>query len=274
MCAHRYWQVVERRKGPKISFEVIARSLNDGKLVMAVGARPAMPGHMLDDGRDAACKKSFGDRSAHRGDALWPRGESPAADGGVRFRIGDIEYRRTIDRDSYFGQIESHEASDKTRRRGGSGRLKPRLDRSRRGVRAPMWRRHALNPAALLIDQDRRIGAPDTFPERARQRAQLIAIGDIAPEKDQAPRVFTTKERAFLGIEHEIRAAADEGLRHLGPAPQRANSGSPGSLGDKALPTLAFQESAERRGIGFGETNEAQAIDRLAIHNRFVHADG
>ena len=79
-----------------------------------------------------------------------------------------------------------------------------------------MWRRHALNPAALLIDQNRRIGAPDTFPERARQGAHLIAIGDIALEKDQTPRIFAAKERAFLGVENEARAAADEGLRHLG----------------------------------------------------------
>jgi hypothetical protein len=79
-----------------------------------------------------------------------------------------------------------------------------------------MWRRHALNPAALLIDQNGRISAPDTFPERARQGAHLTAIGDIAPKKDQTPRFFTTKERAFLGVERKARAAADEGLRHLG----------------------------------------------------------
>ena len=64
-----------------------------------------------------------------------------------------------------------------------------------------MRRRHALNPAALLIDQDRRVGAPDAFPERARQGAQLIAVGDIALEEDQTPRVFTAKEGAFLSIE-------------------------------------------------------------------------
>ena len=79
-----------------------------------------------------------------------------------------------------------------------------------------MWRRHPLNPAALLIDQNGRISAPDTFPERARQGAHLISIDDIALEKDQTPRVITTKERAFLRNENEARAAADEGLRHLG----------------------------------------------------------
>jgi hypothetical protein len=171
---------------------------------------------MLDNRRDAAREKPLGDRSTHRGDALWLRREGPAADGGVRFGLGDIEHRRTIDGDPNFGQIESDKAGDKTRCRLGSGGLQPGLDRSRRGVCAPMWRRHALNPAALLIDQNRRIRAPDTFPEQARQGAHLIAIGDIALEKDQTPRIFAAKERAFLGVENEARAAADERLGHLG----------------------------------------------------------
>ena len=78
-----------------------------------------------------------------------------------------------------------------------------------------MRRRHALNPAALLIDQHRRVGTADAFPERMRQRAHLIAVGDVALEEDQAPRVFQTQEGAFLDIEREAAAAADEGLGHL-----------------------------------------------------------
>ena len=215
MRAHGHRQVLERREGRKIAFEVVARDIDDGKLVMAIGPRAAMPWHVLHNRRDAARKESFGDRPTHRGDALRPRGESPAANGGVRSGLGDIEHGRTVHRDPDFGEIESNMASHKPRRRLGAGGLKPRLDRSRRGVCAPMWRRHALDPAALLIDQNRSIGATDTFPERARQGAQLIAIGDIALKKDQTPRVFPANERSFLGIEHEVRAAADECLGHL-----------------------------------------------------------
>ena len=78
-----------------------------------------------------------------------------------------------------------------------------------------MRRRHALHPAALLIDQHRRVGAADAFPERPRQLTHLIAVGDVALEEDQAPRVFQTQEGAFLDIEREAGAAADEGLGHL-----------------------------------------------------------
>src|SRR5580704_11743126 len=78
-----------------------------------------------------------------------------------------------------------------------------------------MWRRHALDPATLLIDQHGRVGAADAFPERLRQRAHLVAVGDVALEEDQAPRVFPTQEGPFLVIQREARAAADEGLGHL-----------------------------------------------------------
>src|SRR5271170_476573 len=110
--AHRHRQVIQRRKGRKIAFEGITRGVDNGQLVMAVGARPAMPRHVLDNGRDAAREKPLGDRSTHRGDALWLRREGPAADGGVGFRPGDIEYRRTIDGDPNFGQIESDKPGD------------------------------------------------------------------------------------------------------------------------------------------------------------------
>ena len=72
MRAHRHRQVVERREGRKIAFELIALGVDDGQLEMAVGARPAMAGHVLDDGRDAAGEQAFGDRPAHRRDALRP----------------------------------------------------------------------------------------------------------------------------------------------------------------------------------------------------------
>src|SRR5580692_9291143 len=75
--------------------------------------------------------------------------------------------------------------------------------------------RHALNPATLLIDQHRRVGAADAVPERLRQRAHLVAVGDVALEEDQAPRVFPTQEGPFFVTEREAPAAADEGLWHL-----------------------------------------------------------
>ncbi len=81
-----------------------------------------------------------------------------------------------------------------------------------------MGRRHALYAAPFLIDQDRRVGAADAFVKRADQRAQLIAIVDIALEEDEAPRIVFAKEFALIRAERKASAAADEGLGH-GPLP-------------------------------------------------------
>ena len=133
----------------------------------------------------------------------------------VRSLIRDIEHRRAVDGDPDFVEIVSDEAGDQTRGPFGSGRLKPRLDRCGGRVCAPVRRPHSLHPAALLIDQHRRVSAADAFPERPRQLTHLVAVSDVALEEDEAPRVFPPKEGAFLSIEREAGAAADEGLRHL-----------------------------------------------------------
>ena len=78
-----------------------------------------------------------------------------------------------------------------------------------------MRRRHALDAATLLIDQHGRVGAANALPERMRQRTHLIAVGNVALEEDQAPRVFPTQKGPFVVIEREASAAADEGLGHL-----------------------------------------------------------
>ncbi len=78
-----------------------------------------------------------------------------------------------------------------------------------------MRRRHALDPAALLIDQHGRVGPADAVPERMRQRPHLLAVGDVALEEDQAPGVFPTEKGPLLVIKRKARAAADEGLGHL-----------------------------------------------------------
>src|SRR3984957_5837662 len=132
--------------------------------------------------------------------------------------IGDIEHRRAVDGDSDFDEIMSDEAGDETRRRLGLGWRQARFYRGRSRGRTPMRRRHSLDPAALLIDQHRRVSAANAFPERPRQRTHLIPVSDVALEEDQAPRVFPTQEGAFLVTEGETGAAADEGLGHLGSA--------------------------------------------------------
>ena len=65
---------------------------------MAVHVRTAMTGHVFDHRGDATHKQSFGDRPAHRRDALRLAGERPRPDRRVRSGLGDIEHRRAIDK--------------------------------------------------------------------------------------------------------------------------------------------------------------------------------
>ena len=67
-------------------------------------------------------------------------------------------------------------------------------------------RGHALNAAAFLIDQNRRVRAPDAIAERIDQVAQLIAIFDVALEDDEAPWIAFAKNAALPGSTRQLRS--------------------------------------------------------------------
>ena len=135
-----------------------------------------------------------------------------------------------------------------------------------------MRRRHSLNPAALLIDQHGRFSAANAFPERPRQRTHLILVGDVALE-DVQPQGLPNAGSAFLVIEREADAAADEAFGNCGSALRREEARASRSLSDEALASLAFQASAERGGVRLGEADHPQAVDGLAVHLRFMYAN-
>jgi hypothetical protein len=58
-------------------------------------------------------------------------------------------------------------------------------------------RAEALHPAALLIDQDRRIAAEFTY-RFANKINNLILILDVSLEQDQPPRAGVAEEGALL----------------------------------------------------------------------------
>src|SRR5271168_1720524 len=77
-----------------------------------------------------------------------------------------------------------------------------------------MRRTHPLHPSALLIDEHGGVVAAERIAEGVRQRAQLLAIRDVALEQYQAPRARLAQERALVVAERRSRAAADESARH------------------------------------------------------------
>ena len=63
-----------------------------------------------------------------------------------------------------------------------------------------MRRAHALDPAALLIDQDGRIGPPDRVAQGGAERPHLLRVVDVAPEQDEAPGRASRKKATSSGV--------------------------------------------------------------------------
>ena len=63
-----------------------------------------------------------------------------------------------------------------------------------------MRRAEALHPAALLVDQNRRVGAAHGRTKISDQRATCVGRLDIALEEDEAPRLRLAQERTLLGV--------------------------------------------------------------------------
>ena len=127
--------------------------------------------------------------------------------------VGDVEHRRAIDADADLAQIVGDEAR---REPGGALRLDRGLEARGSGIGRPMRRAHALHAPAFLVDQHRRVGAPDAVAKRFGQRAQLPAIDDVALEQDQAPGARVADERALLGASAGPAQPQTNGERHFG----------------------------------------------------------
>jgi hypothetical protein len=77
-----------------------------------------------------------------------------------------------------------------------------------------MGRPQALDPAAFLVDQHRRIGAADRSAKLGDQRTQLIRRIHIAGKQDEAERVEAGKEPALLGRKARACTTQDDGACH------------------------------------------------------------
>ena len=74
-----------------------------------------------------------------------------------------------------------------------------------------MRRADPLDPAALLIDQDRRVLALERLAHVAAEPPDLLRIVGVALEEDDAPGPGVAQERALVLRELRSRKSADEG---------------------------------------------------------------
>ena len=129
--------------------------------------------------------------------------------------IGD---RQAIDIDAEIGEIGRDQAGAKLR----SGKphvaipvVQRAIGRARRITR-PMRRPEALDAAAFLVDQDRRLAAYDGA-KFLYQPAQSVRLSDVTLEQDEAPRLRLLEELPLSGREFGPSQSGDEGthLRRL-----------------------------------------------------------
>ncbi len=78
---------------------------------------------------------------------------------------------------------------------------------------SPVRRPEPGDPAALLVDQHRRIGAADTVAQRSDQVAKLRRLAAVAAEQDEAQRVGLGKKAALGGAEAFAGTAENDGSR-------------------------------------------------------------
>ena len=76
-----------------------------------------------------------------------------------------------------------------------------------------MGRTQALDPAAFLVDQHRRIGPADRLAQLAHQRPNLVRRFDIARKQDEAQRVEAGEKIAAPPPTGEAGATQDDRAR-------------------------------------------------------------
>ena len=74
-----------------------------------------------------------------------------------------------------------------------------------------MRRLQTCHPAPLLIDQDRQVGSPGHVTQIVGQRPQLVRIGDIATEQNEAGGVRIAKQCAFGIAQGRARQSKQDG---------------------------------------------------------------
>ncbi len=208
--AHRHRQVGERPEGHEIlCLQRGEIGLDNRQAVVAVAGRAAVAGNVLHHGQHAAGHQPVGHRAADLGHRRRRGAVGAVADDVVGAGYRNVEHRRAIDVDADILEVVRHQPGAEPGERGRRP-VEARVGPARR-VGRPVRRAHPLHPAALLVDQDRRVGPADRVAERGGQRAHLVGRADVALEQDEAPGPHVPEEGGLLRREGPAGAAEDQG---------------------------------------------------------------
>ena len=169
-----------------------------------------MAGNMLEDRDHPPFQHTVDEAAGEIAHHQRIRPEAAVADGGVGRRTMEIEHRGTEHVDPQALQIVGDQPAVEPGRLAGhrpAAALEKLAEEGGCRPCRPMRRLQALDPAAFLGDQHRRVGAPDGGPERPDQGPHLVGRLDVAAEQDEAERVDGAKEVAFLRRQDRSSAA-------------------------------------------------------------------
>jgi hypothetical protein len=170
-------------------------------------------GDVLDDRQHAAGQQALGGGAPQGGHLFGRIAIGAIADDLVTLGIGHVQHRHAVDIDADGPQV----VSDQARAQAGDLTRHQRIVGHQFAIGAagrilfPMGGSKAGDAAALLVDQDRGVGAADRVAQRLGQGQGLLGRVDIALEQDEAPRLHVPEEVFFLARQSQAGAAEDRG---------------------------------------------------------------
>ena len=213
VAGHRPGKVRQQPEGHEIGpLQLGTRRRDPGERLVAVDRGPAMPGNMLDDRHHALGHQALGGGPAQRRDRFGPVGIGAVADHRMGLREGDVENGQTVDIAADRGHVRGQQTGIEP------GRLEPGIgiagievaQQPGRRRLAPLRRPQPGNPAAFLVDQDRRLAARHAGTQLVDQAARALDRVDVAGEQDEAQRIGIAEEGTLLRRQFRPGAAQNQ----------------------------------------------------------------
>ena len=139
----------------------------------------------------------------------------PVADDFMGIGLRQIEDRQAIDGDPHRRQFPAYQTGIEESRPAGvvERRFGKRGEKALWRRMAPVRRPQPRNPAALLIDQDRRIAPLDRLTQCSDQSLQLNGIGAVPGKQDKAERICFREEGLLVPGKLGPLTAEDDRVR-------------------------------------------------------------
>ncbi len=179
---------------------------------MGIRGRSSMPRDVLEHRSNTTPFQPLGYGARDRCDFARLGSVSPVANDRIGAGNRHIRKRQAIDGNAEFDEV----GCDQPRTQPSRGQTKggidvvERAEDSARRVSRPVWRTEALDPAALLIDQNRRSRLTNRTPKFTNKTNYLCWCLNIPLEQNKAPRPLRTDEFALFGTKFRSGYACDE----------------------------------------------------------------